>query len=138
MTDIRAQAIALLVEKLREIESDANRTYEQCNERLAVRPIAMTFESYNDYLDARNLNYALAYRCEQLAEAITGALLFDQLDADEEAAAVRSIERDMAVEAGDDHDPASCFECSPADPSVIRCTRCGNYGHGTNDCEAEL
>jgi hypothetical protein len=84
--DIRAQAIALLVEKLREIEAEANEAHKKHNERLAVRPIGLTFEEYNDHLDARNLNYALAYRCEQLIEEITGALLFDELDAQDEAA----------------------------------------------------
>jgi hypothetical protein len=84
--DIRAQAIALLVEKLREIEAEANEAHKKHGERLAIRPIGLTFEDYNDHLDAKNLNYALAYRCEQLVEQIEAALLFEHLDEAEKLA----------------------------------------------------
>lgn len=93
MSDIRSQAIALLVEKLREIEAEADQAHKQHSERLAVRPIGLTFESYNDHLDAKNLNYALAYRCEQLIEQIEAALLFEELDRAEKLAENNELPR---------------------------------------------
>lgn len=111
MSDVRPQAIALLVKKLREIEAEADKTHKRHSDRLAVRPIGLTFEEYNYHLDAKNLNYALAYRCEQLIEQIEAHSLFDELDAQDRAAsavehvdhaeadAVREIEEEMALEA---------------------------------------
>lgn len=91
--DIRSQAIALLVEKLREIEAEANEAHKKHSDRLAVRPIGLTFEDYNDHLDAKNLNYALAFRCEQLIEQIEAALLFEELDRAEKLAENTSLPR---------------------------------------------
>jgi hypothetical protein len=166
--DIREDAIALLVEKLREIGAEADQQCKQHREAEKSPGALADFRTFSDHREAAALNYALAYRCEQLAEEITGALLFDELDAQDEAAeeaatevfvdvadaeryaqraeyvdyaeaaAVREIEREMAIEAGDDseidrqaaeddarternaaarhwasgHDMATCTECA--------------------------
>lgn len=131
--DIRTESIALLVEKLREIGTEADRECRRHREAEKSSAALADFHTFADHREGAALNYALAYRCEQLCEEITGALLFDELDAQDEAAeqaareaetksvagvksgpefvehvdyaeaeAVREIEREMAIEAGDD------------------------------------
>ncbi|QOR55809.1 MAG: hypothetical protein YHS30scaffold324_41 [Catenulispora phage 69_17] len=84
--DIREDAIALLVEKLREIEAEADRQCKKHREAEKSPGALADFHAFRDHREAAALNYALAYRCEQLIEEITGALLFDELDAQDEAA----------------------------------------------------
>jgi 3-phosphoglycerate kinase len=84
--DIRTDAIALLVEKLREIEAKADQECKRHREAEKSLGSLADFYTFCDHREAAALNYALAYRCEQLAEEITGALLFDELDAQDEAA----------------------------------------------------
>ena len=84
--DIRTDAIALLVEKLREIGAEADRETKRHTAAMASPAALLAFETYSDHREAAALNYQLAYRCEQLCEEITGALLFDELDAQDEVA----------------------------------------------------
>jgi hypothetical protein len=84
--DIRTDAIALLVEKLREIEAEADRECKRHREAEKSPGALADFHTFADHREAAALNYALAYRCEQLIEEITGALLFDELDAQDAAA----------------------------------------------------
>ncbi len=84
--DIRTDAIALLVEKLREIEAEADRQCKQHREAEKSPAALADFLAFADHREAAALHYALAYRCEQLIEEITGALLFDDLDAQDAAA----------------------------------------------------
>ena len=114
--DIRTDAIALLVEKLREIGAEADRETKRHTAAMASPAALMAFETYSDHREAAALNYALAYRCEQLCEEITGALLFDELDAQDEAA--EQAARD--AEAADDAMSASeRFEHDQADEAQI-------------------
>lgn len=84
--DIRTDAIALLVEKLREIEAKADQECKRHREAEKSPSALADFHTFSDHREAAAMNYALAYRCEQLAEEITGGLLFDELDAQDEAA----------------------------------------------------
>lgn len=84
--DIRTDAIALLVEKLREIEAEADRQCKHHREAEKSPGALADFHTFSDHREDAALNYALAYRCEQLIEEITGALLFDELDAQDAAA----------------------------------------------------
>jgi len=84
--DIRTDAIALLVEKLREIGAKADRQTKRHTAAMASPAALMAFQTYSDHREDAALNHQLAYRCEQLCEEITGALLFDELDAQDEAA----------------------------------------------------
>jgi hypothetical protein len=84
--DIRTDAIALLVEKLREIGAEADRQTKRHTAAMASPAVLLAFETYSDHREAAALNHQLAYRCEQLIEEITGALLFDELDAQDAAA----------------------------------------------------
>jgi hypothetical protein len=105
--DIRTDAIALLVEKLREIEAEADRQTKRHTAAMASPGALLAFETYSDHREAVALNYSLAYRCEQLIEEITGALLFDELDAQDAAAdrAERDAEAaDDAMSAGERHE----------------------------------
>jgi len=84
--DIRTEAIALLVEKLREIGAEADRQTKRHTAAMASPAALLAFETYSDYREAAALNYGLAYRCEQLVEQIEVAGLFDELDTRDEAA----------------------------------------------------
>jgi len=84
--DIRTEAIALLVEKLLEIGAEADRETKRHREAEKSPSALADFRTFADHREGAALNYALAYRCEQLCEEITGALLFDELDAQDEAA----------------------------------------------------
>jgi len=84
--DIRTKAIALLVEKIHEIEAESDRQTKQHTAAMASPAALMAFQTYSDHREAAALNHQLAYRCEQLCEEITGALLFDELDAQDETA----------------------------------------------------
>ena len=109
--DIRTDAIALLVEKLREIGAEADRETKRHREAEKSPAALADFRTFADHRETAALNYDLAYRCEQLIEAITVAPLFDELDADNKAAMavehvdyaeaedVRQIEEEMALEA---------------------------------------
>lgn len=96
--DIRSQAIALLVEKLREIGADADRKCKQHREAEKSPGALANFQTFADHREAAALNYALAYRCEQLAEEITGGLLFDELDAQDAAAEEAMREAESTAE----------------------------------------
>jgi hypothetical protein len=89
--DIRTEAIALLVEKLREIGAEGDRQVKQHTAAMASPAALMNFQTYVDHREAVALHYSLAYRCEQLIEAITVAPLFDELDAQDEAAEQAAI-----------------------------------------------
>lgn len=119
---IRENAIALLVEKLREIEADADQAWKREDAWFAAIPqrtVATSTWELLDHTDSRDLHYALAFRCEQLIEAITAIPLFDQLDADDaEAEELQSARKEVAT-------------CTDG------CSRCGFPGHGANDCEDE-
>jgi hypothetical protein len=92
--DIRTDAIALLVEKLREIEADADRECKRHREAEKSPGALSDYHAFADHREHAAMNYALAYRCEQLIEEITGNLLFDELDAQDAAAdeAAREVE----------------------------------------------
>lgn len=96
--DIRTDAIALLVEKLREIEAEADRKCKQHREAEKSPGALADFDTFRDHREAAALNYALAYRCEQLIEEITACSLFDELD--EQDAAADQAAKD--AEASDD------------------------------------
>ena len=81
----RDDAIAYLVDKLREIEAGSDQLNAKHN-AATQDPGGMDFQAYTDHRDAADLHYAVAYRCEQLIEEITGNLLFDQLDQADAAA----------------------------------------------------
>ena len=95
--DIRTEAIALLVEKLREIGAEADQQTKRHTVAMASPAALLAFETYSDHREAAALNYQLAYRCEQLIEQIEAASLFDELDAQDEAA--EQFEHDQACEA---------------------------------------
>jgi hypothetical protein len=97
--DIRTDAIALLVEKLRKIGAEADRQCKQHREAEKSPGALADFHIFSDHREHAALNYALAYRCEQLIEEITGALLFDELDAQDDAA------EQTARDADDDDEP---------------------------------
>jgi hypothetical protein len=104
--NIREEAIAVLVEKLRQFKSEAEALY--ASRARATKEIgSMDFQTYMDRRDAASLSYAVAYRCEQLIEEITGNLLFDELDAQDAAAdqAARDAEAaDDAWSTAEQHD----------------------------------
>lgn len=105
MTDIRAQAIALLVEKLREIGTEADGAWKREDDwfdTIASRAYPTSGEILA-HSDERDLNYALAYRCEQLVEQIEAALLFEELDRAEKLAENTELPRpgDRVRVAGD-------------------------------------
>lgn len=96
MPDTRANAIALLVERLREIEAEANNTWKREDawfEAAPQRPTHTPTQELLDHIDNRDLNYALAYRCEQLIERIEAALLFEELDNAEKLAENNKLPR---------------------------------------------
>ena len=114
--DIRTDAIALLVEKLREIEAEADRECKRHREAEKSPGALADYHTFADHREDAALNYALAYRCEQLIEEITGALLFDELDAQDEAAEQAAKD----AEAADDATSASeRFEHDQADEARI-------------------
>jgi hypothetical protein len=118
--DIRAEAIALLADKLREIGAEADRQTKQHREAEKSPAALADFRVFRDHREAAALNYALAYRCEQLVEEITGALLFDELDAQDEAAEQAAKD----AEAADDAMLASeRFEHDQADEARIDAER---------------
>jgi len=84
--DIRTDAIALLVEKLCEIGAEADQQTKRLTVAMASPAALLAFETYSDHREAAALNYGLAYRCEQLIEQIEATSLFDELDAQDEAA----------------------------------------------------
>lgn len=84
--DIRGDAIALLVEKLRDIGNEADHECKRHREAEKSPAALADFDTFRDHREAAALNYALACRCEQLIEEITGASLFDELDAQDAAA----------------------------------------------------
>jgi len=131
---IRDSAIALLVEKLREIGSQAHAQYASEARRLANIGNMGSQEWLNRRENALT-QYALSDRCEQLSEAITGALLFDQLDADlpaeafiEAADAERYAQREDYVNA-DVHVPCTCH----TDPDACRAFGRGEELDATDD-----
>lgn len=92
----RDDAIAYLVEKLREIEATENALY--ANHARATKNIgSMTHQAFFDHRENAALHYDVAYRCEQLIEEIAGNLLFDELDAQDAAAdqAAKDAEADV-------------------------------------------
>ncbi len=107
---IREDAIALLVEKLRELEGIENALY--ANHARKTKNIGgMSYQTYQDHLDGAALHYAAAYRYEQLIEEITARSLFDELDAQDAAAdqAAKDAEaQDDAMSASErfEHDQA--------------------------------
>ena len=120
--DIRTEAIALLVEKLREIGAEADRETKRHREAEKSPASLADFRTFADHREGAALNYALAYRCEQLCEEITGALLFDELDAQDEAA-------EQAAQGADDAMSASeRFEHDQADEAKLDAAGWGQSG----------
>lgn len=78
--DIRTAAIEQIVETLRELEATATRVYEEQN---AAANSLTYYDSTGAHRVCADENWAVASRCEQLIEEITGGLLFDQLDAED-------------------------------------------------------
>lgn len=76
---IRDNAIALLVEKLREIGSQAHAQYASEARRLANIG-SMGSQEWLNRRESALTQYALSDRCEQLTEQIEAALLFEELD----------------------------------------------------------
>lgn len=112
--DIRVDAIALLVEKIREIGAEADRQCKRHREAEKSPGALADFHAFADHREAAALNYALAYRCEQLAEEITGALLFDELDAQDAAAEMTNADV-MSGEEMAEYDRAAEFTQDAAD-----------------------
>jgi hypothetical protein len=82
--DIREEAIALLVEIIKAYGAEADHIRQEQIGILASKGPLGSFD-IDAAVTTRDVFAAVAYRCEQLAEEITGALLFDRLDAEDEA-----------------------------------------------------
>jgi hypothetical protein len=105
----RDNAIALLVEKLREIENNADHATKQHTAVMSAPGSLMDFGTYDAHREAATLHYVLADLCGLLIEGITSTSLLDQLAVD--------------------------FPIASAAPEP--CSHCGAPGHKTNDCEDE-
>jgi hypothetical protein len=82
--DIREQAIGRLVEMIQAYGAEAEQIRQEQKRILASKGPLGSFD-IDAAVTTRDVFAAVAYRCEQLIEEITGALLFDRLDAEDEA-----------------------------------------------------
>lgn len=89
--DIRDEAIALLVEKLREIGAEADQQHK--THTAATGTVGyQTVQDFADHRHAAALNWQLATRCEDLIEQIQARSLFDEIDAEQaELAAAAAV-----------------------------------------------
>jgi hypothetical protein len=79
--NIREQAIAYLVGKIRDIDAESTATSRQA--RAAIPGCDGTVGAILDLTDTADLHWEVATLAERLAEEITGGLLFDRLDSED-------------------------------------------------------
>lgn len=136
----RDQAIAHIVEKLREIEAESDKAWQAQDAWFKGLPDSPLYRSTEEILshgDARDLHYAVAQRCEQLIEEINGNLLFDQLDAnaaeyEEKLKARAEVEQTAANAPLLSQTPLAAVFGATRTPYLM-CVRCGIGDRDTVD-----
>ena len=96
--DIREAGIAEFLEELAEIEA---RRDQLCKELRAQAQQTDDFDARTQFAEAADLHYAVAYRCEQVRGDVVEALMFDRLDAEDEALRVAAEAAGAQIESID-------------------------------------